>query len=445
MTTKQAAAIIGTRPRARHPFRGGWAAAARRRWGGAIRVVTVWNYLQLLGGSVGRLGISLLYFLLLTRALDLADFGLFASTVAVGTILSRLSGFGYGAVLFQVSATRPRLLGPYLGTYLVWMVASLPACLAVAWVVHSLGFSGRFAVVPYLCVIASEAVVWRMLDAVSATNSGLGRFGFAASAYAIGTAARALAALAFLAAGGHTLDAWARLYLAANLAALLVTAVALMPRVRPRYRRGTAFLRWRNAIALGGAGLAGSAQAEIDKLLVLSFGGAVTAGLYAICIRVIDLTAVPTRAFNVLMIQRLLKDPTQAAGPRRRVMIEGAIAVVSTATFGGLMTVASLWPGLLGRDVASASGLFACLWMVPALRNLTEYQAELLYGHGKMVATFKVALALTAAKAVLMALLFSWLGAEGRWAWPMTGVFLATYGLSTLMTYRALARSGASR
>jgi O-antigen/teichoic acid export membrane protein len=411
---------------------------------GLIRPVTLWNYAQLLGGSVGRLGLSLAYFLALTRSLGLADFGFFAGAVAVGTILARLAGFGYGANLLQVSATRPRALGHYMGIYVLWMLASLPVCFAVAWTVYRLSFATAGPFMAFLFVVASEAVVWRILDAVSVMNSGLGRFGFATAVYNIGTAGRAVAALVFLLIAGHELTAWSRLYFTANILTLVVVCLLLLPRIRPRYRRGTALLRWRNALALGGAGLASAAQVEVDKLLALTFGGPVTAGLYAICIRVIDLTAVPTRAFNVLMIQRVLTNPASLAGRRAQALTELGIALVSTAAYAAVLLAVHLWPGVLGRDIARAAGLLGLLWAVPALRNLTEYQAELLYAHGRMMMTLWVALILTAVKTALLAITFLHLGQGTAWVLPVNGVFLTTYAISAVMTYSKLSQTPAN-
>ena len=406
---------------------------------GFVRPSTLWSYAQLLGGSVTRLALSLVYFLALTRSLSLADFGVFASAVAVGTVLARLAAFGYGANLLQVSATRPRLLPFYVGIYGLWMVASLPLCAAAAWIVFAVSFDAPGLFLPYLLVVTAEAVAWRMLDVISTVNSGLGRFGYAAATFNIGTAGRALAATAFLASGDRDLGHWTCLYLVANVAALVVVAVALMPRLRPRYRRGTVLLRWRNALALGGAGLASSAQLETDKLLVLTFGGATTAGLYAICIRVIDLTAMPVRAFNVLMIQRVLKEPGSLAGRRMRVQTEVAVALASTAAYAVLLFIVRLWPGAFGQEIGRASGIFGLLWAVPALRNLAEYQMEFLYAHGRMVATFKVSLLLMAVKTALMAAIFAWMGRDLAWVVPMNGVFLVAYAISAAMTYRAIA------
>ncbi len=412
------------------------------RLSGKLSPVTVWNYLQLLGGSVVRLALSLVYFLALTRSLDLADFGTFASAVVVGVVLSRLAAFGYGANLLQIAAARPRLLGPYLGIYGLWLLASLPVCFALACMVYAVAFDTPGCLGPYLLVIASETVVWRAIDTVSIVNSGLGRFGRATAALNIGIAGRAVGSAAFLALGYHDLNLWSHFYLLANIGALAVVCLAVMPRVRPRYRRGTVLLRWRNALALGGAGLAASAQIELDKLLVFTFGGPVTAGLYAICIRVIEFTAVPIRAFNVLMIQRLLKNPGSFRGWRVWCRTELAVAFVATAAYAALIEVVHLWPAALGHDIDRAAGLFGLLWAVPALRNLTEYQSELLYANGRMVATLWVAVLLLAVKTGLMAWIFARMGQDLAWVMPMNGVFLATYLLSAFVTYRHLAATG---
>ena len=406
---------------------------------GRLSPVTVWNYAQLLGGSVVRLGLSLVYFLALTRSLDLADFGIFASAVVVGVVLSRLAAFGYGANLLQIAAARPRLLGHYLGIYGLWLLASMPVCFALACIVYAVAFNTPGCFVPYLVVITSETVVWRAIDTVSIVNSGLGRFGRATAALNIGFAGRAIGAVAFFASGAHDFDLWSRFYFLANTGALAVALVSMMPRVRPRYHRGTVLLRWRNSLALGGAGLAASAQVELDKLLVLTFGGPVTAGLYAICIRVIEFTAMPIRAFNVLMIQRLLKNPGSFQGWRVWCRTELAIALVATAGYAVLIGVVHLWPAALGHDIDRAAGLFGLLWAVPALRNLTEYQSELLYANGLMVATLWVALLLLAVKTGLMALIFARMGQDLAWVAPMNGVFLATYLLSAFVTYWHLA------
>ncbi len=411
--------------------------AARFGWP-ARNVALLRGYGHLLGGSLGRLGLSLIYFMALTRALSIAEFGFFASAVAVGTVLSRLTAFGYGAILFQVSARRPRTLGHYYVTYLLWLGASLPVIALLALFVDALLVGAGDRLPAYALVVAAEVGPWRVLDAVATLNNGFGRFARAAAAYNIAVLCRTAAALAFLGAGASDLTVWSGCYLAANLAALAIALVLLLPRRRLRWRRGMGLLRTRDALALSGAGLASVLQAEIDKILVLTFGGSLAAGVYAICIRLIDLTAVPIRAFNVLMIRRILTDPRMVASPRLKLLAEVGIALVSTGAYGGLVLMLWLRPGLLGSEVASALGVLGALWAVPAARNLVEYQAELLYAHGRMTTTLYVALGLTAVKAALIAVVFWQLDHDLSWGSAVNMIFVATYVISAIWTYRSL-------
>ena len=404
----------------------------------SISATTLRDYAHLFSGSMGRLCLSLLYFLCLTHGLSIVDFGFFASAVAVGTVLARLAAFGYGSNLFQVGAIRPRLLGHYYANYLLWLSASILPCGILAWLSYRLFFDQPDRLLPYFLIVASEVLPWRMIDTASTVSSGLGRFDHASLAFNIGAVCKAAMAILFLFLPGSTLMEWAVLYLVSNTLALALILVFLLPRRRLRWRRSATLLRARNALALSGSGLAYTLQAEIDKVLVLTFGGGVAAGMYAICIRVIDLTAVPIRAFNVLMIQRVLVNRSSMAGRRAKVVVELMIAAVSTVAYGGI--VVALWfaPNMLGHEVAKAVGLLGLLWLVPALRNLIEYQVELLYANGRMTTTFYVALAVTVVKSALMIAVFWHFAGDDEWITPVNGVFLASYLVSTVMTYRAL-------
>lgn len=413
-------------------------AAGQRLGLPSISATTLRDYAHLFSGSLGRLCLSLLYFLCLTHGLSIVDFGFFAGAVAVGTVLARLAAFGYGSNLFQVGAIRPRLLGHYYANYLIWLLASILPCAILAFAIYQLFFDQPDHILPYGLIVASEVLPWRMIDTASTVSSGLGRFDHASLAFNLGAVCKAAMAIVFLFLPGSTLLEWAWLYLISNTLALALVLVFLLPRRRLRWRRSATLLRARNALALSGSGLAYTLQAEIDKVLVLTFGGGVAAGLYAICIRVIDLTAVPIRAFNVLMIQRVLVNRSSMAGQRAKIVVEILIAAVSTAAYGGI--VVALWfaPNLLGHEVARAVGLLGLLWLVPALRNLIEYQVELLYANGRMTTTFHVALAVTVVKSALMIAVFWRFGGDDEWITPVNLVFLASYLVSAFMTYRAL-------
>ena len=80
------------------------------------------------------------------------------------------------------------------------------------------------------------------------------------------------------------------------------------------------------------------------------------------------------------------------------------------------------------------------LLMQAALRNLIEYQAELLYGRGQTVTRLVLYALVGTLKAALMVLLLSHDRAGGQWLVWLNGVFAALYAVSFAVTYRALAQ-----
>jgi len=407
-----------------------------RRAGAILRDRDVMRgYAHLLGGSAARVVLSLIYFVALTSALKIAEFGFFATSAAVGLVLARLAAFGYGANLFIVAATRPRLIGTYLGNYVVWLVLSLPFCLLAALAVHWAFFDDVGKLVPYLTIVAVEVVVWRLLDVVAAINSGVGRFGHAAATYNLGFLARTLAALFYLLFGDHSISQWAAGYAIANISAFVLAVIFLMPPLRFRLRRGALLLRFRNGLELGSAHLVSMAQGESDKVLILSFGGELAAGIFATCTRLIDITALPVRAFNIMMIQKVLRDPNAMRGRRGLVLTEIGIALLSTGAFCAIAFALWLKPTILGHEIAKAAPYLPMLFLLPAFRNLIEYQAELLYARQRRTSLLLISLVLIIVKAALMTLIFNSLRMEQNWALAMNLVFGAAYLCTSIGTY----------
>lgn len=407
----------------------------------AIARKTIIDYLTITSGVLGRLAISVVYFLIVANVLSLAEFGVFASVSAVGLVLSRLVAFGFISPVYRVAAAKPLLLGVYAGGLAAFAAASLPVVAAAAALIHAAAFGDRLPLLWFLLVVAAETIGWRVTEYVVIMLNGLGRFGRAALLVVIGSAIRTLAAVAFLASPWRGIEAWIVFYVVANGATVALALGHFAPRLRLRFAWRLYPRRMRDAASAAAAELTFYVQSELDKLLVLSLAGDRTAGLYAIAMRLVDLTAVPVRSFNQMLVQRLMKTKDAVAGPRRNAVIEAAIAIVSTAGLIAFIVVLWIHPFMLGRNVAEAAPFLALLLAVPALRNLVEYQGELLYAR-EMVATRAALLAgLAAIKLGLMAALLSLVQGFDAWAIPLNGVFLAVYVVSAAATYGALGRS----
>lgn len=397
-------------------------------------------YLTILSGSAGRLVISLVYFLIVANTLTLGEFGIFATASATGVILSRLLAFGFVSPVYRVATVKPRLLGAYLAGFAGLGLASLPLILLAGWVAYALLFAGKVALLPFALIILAEVLGWRLVELVAIINNGMRRFREAALLVIIGSGLRTLAALLFYVQGQTTLTVWAFAYLGATLLSALLAFLVFMPKVRLAFVPTLYPRRMADALSAGAADILFYLQAELDKLLMLAFAGDRVAGLYAIAMRVIDLTAMPVRSFNQMLVQKIMQDRGLRGGAGRQVLVELAIAAVSIAGLVAIILLLALFPRALGNNVALASYLFLPMLLVPAFRNLVEYQAELLYARERTGSRVLLLCAIAALKAALISWVMTRHGADGSWAYWLNGVFGALYLLSTIFTYRLLGR-----
>ncbi|MCP5000761.1 MAG: lipopolysaccharide biosynthesis protein [Hyphomicrobiales bacterium] len=399
------------------------------------------GYIWALSGSAGRLVISLAYFIAIANTLSIAEFGIFATTSAMGVVLSRIAALGFSSPLYRAATVKPRLIGAYSVGYILALVISVPLVVVAATIAYFLVFSADITPVTFGVIIVSETLFWRSAEIVMIVCNGMGRFGRAAVLVVIGSAARASAALLFTLLDNPSLAIWAWYYFAANAIVMVVALGVFYPRYSLRWSPALYMRRWRDSISVAGAEILFYLQSELDKLLVLSIGGPVTAGLYAIIMRLVDLTALPVRTFNMMLVQAIMRSRDTVASLNTRIMIEAGVALTSTAALLFFAVFLTIYPEALGKNVAEAAPLLILVVAVPALRNLIEYQSELLYATGRtFIRTINLTLIGLAKAAMLSALLVTY-SHVSDWAPLLNGVFLLLYLLSAALTYPALRKS----
>lgn len=397
-------------------------------------------YLSMISGSGLRLVISLAYFIAVANTLSIADFGLFATASACGIMLSRLLAFGFVSPLYRVATVKRRLLGAYTAGFLGGIFASLPLISLAGLIVHQLVFAGEMAFSTFAILLVAEVLCWRIMEIVVIVSYGINRFAAGSALVVIATAIKALAALAFAFSGHTALVQWSWFYLGANAASALIAVIFFYPRVRLRWTPKLYLRRWVDAVSVAGSEILFYVQSELDKVLVLALGGPVIAGIYAMIMRLVDLTALPVRSFFTILTQRLMRTPALIDRLRVRIGLELAVASVSTV---GLLAMAGflhVFPGALGPNVAEAVPILILVAMVPALRNLLEYHSELLYATGRTVVRTIILAGLGLAKAIMLSAILTTYTDVSFWALLLNGLFLVLYLMSALLTYRALAR-----
>lgn len=396
------------------------------------------DYLTAVSGAGGRLVFSLIYFIALANTLTIAEFGVFATASAAGIMLSRIASFGFVSPLYRIATVKRHLIGTYTAGYLLFTLLSVPVVAAAALVIHRVFFFGEIPLAIFATIVFTEAIVWRGLEVVLIVNNGMGRFGHSAVLAIAGTMIRAVGAAALSFAATPDLETWAWYYLVVNGLALLLAVVVFYPRQRLRLAWPLYFRRISDALSVSVAEVLFYLQMELDKLLVLAIGGSHLAGIYAIIMRLVDLTGIPVRTFNMMLVQKLMRTPEWLRSLLARAGIEFGIFAVSFLALLCLAGVLHFYPNALGSNVAEAAPLVILVLLVPGFRNLTEYQAELLYARGQTFVRTVNLILLAGVKAVLLTqLLISAMDIADLVFW-LNAVFAGLYAISVLLTYAAM-------
>jgi O-antigen/teichoic acid export membrane protein len=395
-------------------------------------------YIQVLGGSMGRLLLQALYFALLVNALSLADYGVFASALAASIIIANIASFGFTAPLFRAATTRQRLLPWYFGAFLVWTALTVPVSLGVAAAFHMAVMERYIALAPFLAIAVSEALLWPLIDTLFVLNAGLGRYAHASGSMVLGSAARTAAALLFALAGGGTVEHWAFVYLAANLLAVAACLLLFLPRVRPRWDARIMARRIPEAMSASILNLVQSVQIELDKLLILLLTNQTAAGVYALAMRIVDLTSTPVKSFFTIYTQTLLRRRAAIRDFALSLRVELGVVVVATGLFGGFILLVGIRPGLLGANIASAYPFLAGLFLIPAMKTLVDYHRELFFSANRLAWFAGIAAVLAVLKMPALALIV----AGGRplegWIVPLNLLFVGLYAVSATLSWRLL-------
>jgi O-antigen/teichoic acid export membrane protein len=396
------------------------------------------DYARVLSGSLGRLVLQAVYFFVLVAALDIHAMGQFAAIAATGVILGSVAGLGFHQLAFRAAAGRHRVTGAYVALLYGSYLATLPLVIGGALGVRALVFGDDVAASTFLAIVLVDALLWRIVEVSCQINNGLGHYSRASTLLILAVAARAMAAGAFLLMPERSLDTWAALYLAVNGAVAVLALTAFRPRVRPRFRGRLLKGRIKDAGVFAGIALAWDLQRDIDKLIIIGLVDERAAGLYAISTRMIELAAVPVKAFLVLYSRKLIREQVRGDLLRRFAPVEAGILVVSTAAYGAFLVLIHLWPRLLGANVESALPLFSAMLLVPAFKNLLDFHAELYFAYGAFVRRAGMVALLVALKSAAIAAMAGGtaLAAWGLW---LDAIFAGLYAVSAIGAYRMLA------
>ncbi len=396
------------------------------------------DYSSLLGGQVGRLIFSMLYFITLARALSLSDFGVFATSSSIGIVLSRLSGLGFVSPLYRVATTKPSLLGVYTAGFLAASVLTFPFLLAVALTLHWLIYSELLTLIAFVLIVMAEILFWRGLEAVIIVNNGLNKYTLGSSIGIASVAAKAIAAAIFWYLGFTNLELWAEIYFVVLGISLLISIVLFYPKQRLKWRPKAWFIRLRDALSVSAAECLFYMQSELDKVLVLVLGGEMLAGLYAIVMRLIDLTAMPLRALSTMLTQWIMRQRQSRQLAKTGLKLDALIALVSVGAMVAIALLLSFFPNFLGKSISLGASYLWLVLLVPAFRNAIELHTDLLYGHERMASRIWLLIYLAVMKASLLALILYYTTDFATVAVWLNAAFGLLYFVSAIVVYKII-------
>lgn len=412
--------------------------AAKRLEAIGLSKQRILDYSSLLGGQVGRLFFSMLYFIALARALSLSDFGIFATSSSIGIVLSRLSGLGFISPLFRVATTKPSLLGVYTTGFLLASFLTLPFLLALTFGIHWAVYTDLIALPAFMLIVMAEVLFWRGLEAVIIVNNGLNKYTLGSSIGIAGVAMKAIAAAVFWYMGYTDIELWASTYFAILGVCLLMSAILFYPKQRLKWRPRAWAGRLRDALGVSAAECLFYIQSELDKVLVLILGGEMLAGIYAIAMRLVDLTAMPLRALSTMLTQWIMRQRQTGKFATTGLKLDALIGLVSVVSLIAIALLLSFAPNILGKNIAMGASFLWLLILVPAFRNAVELHTDLLYGHERMASRVWLLIYLTILKSSLLAILLNQTSDFATIAVWLNAVFAALYVVSALVVYKVV-------
>ena len=379
------------------------------------------NTFWMMGGNGVRLFLQAIYFLIIARALGAREYGAFIGTVSLVALVVPFSSWGTGFLLVKETTRDRGQFARYWGTALSMTAFSgcvlLGGILLVARAVW--GISVPLGIV--LLVGISDAIMVRIVDLANQAFMAVEVLRKSAQLYVVLSAARTLAAV-YLSFAVHntTAESWALLYLLSAVAAATygvveVTRALGLPTLgvhisRPELKEGFYFSVCQSSQTI---------YNDIDKTMLVRFGGLEATGIYGAAYRIVDVCIAPLGSLVAAAYPRFFRHGENgiagSIGFAKKLLPYSAAYGLLAAI---LLAVASpLLPLLLGKGFATA--MIALQWLSPLIfiKSIYYFLADSLSGAGHQGPRTAVQLGVVGINVLLNLWLiptYSWRGAA--WA-----------------------------
>ncbi|MBB3997902.1 lipopolysaccharide biosynthesis protein [Aureimonas pseudogalii] len=324
--------------------------------------------------------VQLGYFVLISRSLGPAGYGVFASVTAVALFVGVFVGWGSDRLLIQKVTVDhdafPRQLGHAL---ILNALTVVPLFAATLLAFHYLDTSGLSWTGLFLILLAD--IVFRKLTMIS--TFAFMAFDRAATQTCIDIGSQlfrlAAAALAFVLVPDLTLDIWAAFYVAGSaLSAAAAFGWMLWKLGRPvwNFERNSLWMGFLFSLEFASV----NGVKDLDKPVVVQVLGPELGGIYTAAFRIVDAASAPIRAFLYATYTRYFR---AAKGSREASVAFGVRMVpyaclLSAAAALGIIVCAQFVPLVIGPEYESIVTPLRWLAIHPLMLGLMGVGADIL-------------------------------------------------------------------
>lgn len=344
------------------------------------------NSLWMLLGFVVRLGIQVIYFILVARSLGPEEYGSFASVLALVTVVAPFASWGSGNIMIKHVSRDSRQFPKYFGASVaITFISGALLTILVVIVVGGL-FSWERALTLALPIAVGDFFGTRLADVAGQAFQAHHKLSRTSSIWVLMSLYRLASAIGLFALPlSKTAILWADFYALSGLAA----GISAVLWVRKTLGRGPLSLKpmrgeWREgfyfAVSLGSQG----AYNDLDKTLVARFVGDAVAGTYAAAYRIFDAGFSPVRAILFASYPRFFQEGSKSLAHSRTfafrlLPLSLGVGLVVLLT---ILVMGSYAPAVLGERYALVPHMLLLMSPILILRILHYFIADALTGAG---------------------------------------------------------------
>jgi O-antigen/teichoic acid export membrane protein len=288
-------------------------------------------------------------------------------------------------------------------------------------------------------VACAELVAMRVVETSGQAFQAYERLRATAVVGAVPFLLRSIAAVAFLAAGGHAPESWAWMYLAATTVAAggcVAYTVGVLGRPRPNVRVLVSTLRL--GVMFSVAQSASSIYGDIDKAMLARLASLDATGIFAAGYRVVSTSFMPVMALLQASYARFFARGRGGVGSTlafAKSLVPASVGY-SLAAGVALFAAAPLAPVVLGSDFGEATTVIRWLAVVPLLQALLYLPADALTGAGFQSARAALQVGGAALNVALNAILIpahGWRGAAWATIVTLAALAVALWALAVVL------------